>query len=255
MKLNYKKIGDTGSPILILHGLFGSLDNWISIARTLSEKNFTVYIIDQRNHGQSPHSEEFNYALMAEDVKEFINERALQNAIIIGHSMGGKTAMHFACKFPELIEKLIVVDISPKKYPVHHQEIIDALFSLNLNTITSRNEADEQLSLKIKDFSVRQFLLKNLYRQTNNSFAWRFNLPVLSKKIEMIGDALYNDALFLKPALFIGGSHSNYILSEDESLIHRHFPKANIIMVKGAGHWIHAEAPEAFVKICLEFLY
>lgn len=254
MKLNYKKIGDTGSPILILHGLLGSLDNWISIARTLSEKNFTVYIIDQRNHGQSPHSEEFNYALMAEDVKEFINEHALQNAIIIGHSMGGKTAMHFACKFPELIEKLIVVDISPKKYPVHHQEIIDALFSLNLNTITSRNEADEQLSLKIKDFSVRQFLLKNLYRQTNNSFAWRFNLPVLSEKIEMIGDALYNDALFLKPALFIGGSLSNYILSEDENLIHRHFPKANIIMVKGAGHWIHAEAPEAFVKICLEFL-
>ncbi len=254
MKLNYKKIGDTGTPILILHGLFGSLDNWISIARTLSEKNFTVYIIDQRNHGQSPHSEGFNYALMAEDVKEFINEHALQNAIIIGHSMGGKTAMHFACKFPELLEKLIIVDISPKKYPVHHQEIIDALFSLNLSIITSRNEAEERLSLKIKDFSVRQFLLKNLYRQTNNSFAWRFNLPVLAEKIDLIGEALYNDALFLKPALFIGGSHSNYILIDDENLIHRHFPKSNIIMVKGAGHWIHAEAPEAFVKICLEFL-
>lgn len=255
MKLNYKKIGNSGAPILILHGLFGSLDNWISIARVLSEKNFTVYIIDQRNHGQSPHSEEFNYSLMAADIKEFINEYALQNAVIIGHSMGGKTAMYFACKFPELLEKLIIVDISPKKYPVHHQEIIDALFSLNLSKIKTRNEADEELSIKIKDFSVRQFLLKNLYRQTSETFAWRFNLPVLAKNIEIIGEALYSDAEFLKPTLFIGGSNSNYILSDDENLIFRHFPKAQISIVKDAGHWIHAEAPEVFVEICFKFLF
>jgi pimeloyl-ACP methyl ester carboxylesterase len=192
---------------------------------------------------------------MAADIKEFINEYALQNAVIIGHSMGGKTAMYFACKLPELLEKLIIVDISPKKYPVHHQEIIDALFSLNLSKIKNRNEADEELSIKIKDFSVRQFLLKNLYRQTSETFAWRFNLPVLAKNIEIIGEALYSDAEFLKPTLFIGGSNSNYILSDDENLIFRHFPKAQISIVKDAGHWIHAEAPEVFVEICFKFLF
>lgn len=254
MKLNFKKIGETGLPVLILHGLFGSLDNWISIARALAENHFIVYIIDQRNHGQSPHSEDFNYSLMADDLKEFIFEHSVKNPIVIGHSMGGKTVMQFACKYPELTEKLIVVDISPAYYPVHHHEIIDALFSLHLDEIKNRNEAEEQLSHKIKDFGVRQFLLKNLYRKNAYQFAWRFNLPSIAKNIEEVGKALFNEALFEKPTLFIGGTQSNYINKENESLIYKHFPNAQIKMAQGAGHWIHAETPETFLEICLNFI-
>ena len=178
MELNYKRLGE-GQPLIVLHGLFGSLDNWMTLAKKWSN-DFEVYLVDQRNHGQSPHSDQFSYPLMADDLKQLMDQLGLESAILMGHSMGGKTVMEFSMKYPEMVEKLIVVDIAPVSYNVHHYTIIDALKSVPLEDISSRKEAEEFLSRYIKDFGTRQFLLKNLYWQANDKLAWRFNLEVLA---------------------------------------------------------------------------
>jgi esterase len=253
MKLNYKELGDSGQPLIILHGLFGSSDNWMTIGRKLSEK-FKVYLVDQRNHGDSPHDEVHNYEAMASDLKEFIDSNNIENPHIIGHSMGGKTAMYFAVQHPNIFDKLIVVDIAPKAYPVHHDSILEGLCSLNLEELKSRSDADKQLAEYVPEKGVRQFLLKNITRNEEKKFEWKINLPVLEKNIEVVGKGLEKRLTTEKSVLFIGGKNSNYIKSEDHIAINNFFPNAKIEMVEGAGHWIHAEKPEEFLTLIDDFL-
>ncbi len=252
MKLNYKKVGE-GSPLIILHGLFGSLDNWMSIAKELSP-NFEVFLVDERNHGQSPHSNEFNYVVMANDLYEFVQEHNIINPIVLGHSMGGKTAMQFAMNYPNSLSKLIVADIAPKGYPVHHRQIIDGLLSLNFEMIKTRQEADAELSKHIGDLSVRQFLLKNLYWIEQGKLAWRFNLSVINNNIDMVGVGLKNIQLFSKPTLFVRGEKSNYVLDSDFENIKNIFPNSEIETISNSGHWVHAENPTEFLEIVKSFL-
>lgn len=251
MQLNFKKVGE-GEPLVILHGLFGSLDNWMTLAKKLGN-HFEVYIVDARNHGQSPHSDEFNYDVMADDLYEFILEHHIIDPIILGHSMGGKTAMQFAMNYPNKLEKLIVADIAPKSYPVHHTAIIEGMKSLDFNLVNSRKRADEQLSMHIEEVSTRQFLLKNLYWVEKEKLAWRFNLITIDKNIEIIGQGLENISVFDKPTLFIQGTKSNYITQKDYKPIDNIFPNSEIISLD-SGHWVHAEKPSEFLQILNSFL-
>ncbi len=251
MQLNFKKFG-IGEPIIILHGLFGSLDNWLTIAKNLGD-NFEVFIVDARNHGQSPHSDKFNYEVMANDLYEFILQNNIVNPIILGHSMGGKTAMQFAMNYPNQLSKLIVVDITPKAYPVHHAEILKGLFSINFETIKTRKDANEKLSETVSDFSIRQFLLKNLFWKDKETLAWRFNLPIINATIELLGVEIEKISKFDQPTLFIKGKNSDYILESDTVLIKNIFPTAKIISVD-SGHWVHAENPTEFLQIVNSFL-
>lgn len=250
-QLNFKSFGE-GQPLIILHGLFGSLDNWITLGRKFAE-DFQVFLIDQRNHGHSFHDPEFSYNVMSEDLCQFMGEMNISSAHLVGHSMGGKTAMEFAATYPEKIDKLIIADIGPKSYPVHHSEIIKALYSVPVESLKSRKEADEIVSQSISDFGVRQFLLKNLSR-ANEGFKWKMNLDVIASKIEEVGKGLNQNALFEKPTLFLRGDKSDYILNEDFNLIHSIFPKSKIETISQAGHWLHAENPKEFYEQVTQFL-
>lgn len=252
MKLNFKKLG-SGQPLLILHGLFGSLDNWMSLAKHWSQQ-YEVWLIDQRNHGQSPHSEEFNYSAMADDLLEFLEEHSIKDPFIIGHSMGGKTAMEFAVQHPELVKKLMVVDIAPVKYQVHHYAILEALNSLDLKEIKSRKEAEEKLEKSIDEIGVRLFLLKNLYWKESEKLAWRFNLEVIEKNIIPISEWNISSGKYNGPCLFVKGSNSNYILPSYASQIEEKFPNYELHEIKNAGHWVHAEAPKEFVAAIESFM-
>ena len=252
MELNYKSFGE-GYPIIILHGLFGTLDNWQTIAKKLAA-NYSVYIIDQRNHGRSPHEETFNYAAMAEDLQAFMESHWIYEAHIIGHSMGGKTAMQFALTYPDLVNQLVVVDIAPKAYEGGHQAIFEALFSLDLSTITNRKEADAALLDRIPDLGVRQFLLKNLSNDKKGGYKWKMNLPVIYKNYEQILAALENQETFDRPTLFIRGGKSDYIQEEDLSQIKTFFPAAELATVAEVGHWVHAAAPTALLTLVNAFL-
>lgn len=252
MELNFKKIGE-GKPLLILHGLFGSLDNWMTLAKQWAETN-QVWLIDQRNHGQSPHSIDFSYEHMAEDLKSFINNHQIQSPIILGHSMGGKTAMEFAVNHNDMLDKLIVIDIAPVKYQVHHYAIIEALESVNLGSLKSRKEADNVLSEKIKDFGTRQFLLKNLYWKDKEQLAWRFNLDVIKKEIIPISEWDISDLKFSGNSLFIKGGKSEYILDSYETIIANKFPNYELKIVESAGHWVHAEAPDTVFSMVSNFI-
>ena len=251
MNLNFKKLG-TGKPLIILHGLFGSLDNWFSIAKEL-EKNYTLYLVDQRNHGDSPQAEDWNYQVMVEDLKELLDAEGLDLIYLMGHSMGGKTVMNFACSFPERVEKLIVADISPRYYPIHHQTILEGLNSIDLNEIKSRKEADDQLAKFIPELGIRQFLLKSLSRNSEG-FVWKINLPVITKNIEEVGQALAVEAVYDGPTLFLGGANSNYIKQSDLPKLKKHFPNYELEFVSNAGHWLHAEQPEAVIQEVRKFL-
>ena len=251
MKLFYRHSGE-GSPLIILHGLFGSSDNWFSLAKVFAQ-HFSVYLLDQRNHGQSPQSDEFNYQLLAEDLHFFVQEHHLHKPHIIGHSMGGKTAMNFAVKYSDLLSKLIVVDIVPKSYPVHHDHILDGLDAIDINALTSRNEADLILSQHVPEPDVRQFLLKNLYRTSEGKFQWRVNLRAIDNHIEEIGAGMQYSGTFGGPTLFINGVRSNYFKPGDEKLIQSLFPSAQIITLD-TGHWVQAEKPKDFAETAISFL-
>jgi pimeloyl-ACP methyl ester carboxylesterase len=252
MKLHYKKIG-TGRPLIILHGLFGSLDNWMTLAKKWS-KDFEVYLVDQRNHGQSPHSTEFSYPLMAEDLRELMDQLKLEHAILLGHSMGGKTVMEFSMKYPDRVERLIVVDIAPVSYTVHHYAVIDALKNVPLSEISSRKEAERYLTKYISDFGTRQFLLKNLYWEDKGKLAWRFNLEVLANEIIPISEYAVVEGEFGKEIVFIAGAKSNYILPEYAVKIKAKFPNYKLESIAGAGHWVHAEKMNEFSEIVMNFL-
>jgi esterase len=251
MKLHYRKSG-AGRPLIILHGLLGSSDNWFSLAKVFAE-SFEVYLVDQRNHGQSPHSTDINYPLMVEDLHAFIQEHNLHQPAIIGHSMGGKTAMNFAVKYPNLLSQLVVVDIVPKAYPVHHDHILDGLHAINLTSLTSRTEADSILSNHVTDADVRQFLLKNLYRTSESKFAWRVNLAAIDAHLEEIGAGMQYEGSYTEVALFIRGARSNYYADGDEQLIKTIFPKAEITTLD-TSHWVQAEKPVEFATTVLQFL-
>ncbi len=251
MKLNYKKTGK-GEPIIILHGLFGSADNWLSIAKEL-EDDFTLYLLDQRNHGDSPHSEEWNYKTMADDLATFMTSQNLESAYILGHSMGGKTAMNFALRHPDKVKKLIVADIAPRYYPPHHQKILEGLNAIDMSTLKSRKEAEDILSTYITEKGIQQFLLKSLGRGNDQKFIWKINLPVITEKIENIGEAIDSDHVYEKPTLFMRGASSNYIQDKDKADLEKYFPNYKLITIKNAGHWLHAEQPGAVVETIKAF--
>lgn len=251
MKLHYKQFGE-GEPLIILHGLMGMLDNWQGPAKVFAE-HFNVFIIDQRNHGHSPHSNEFSYQLMMEDLLEFVEDHNIENAHFIGHSMGGKTVMKFAQNYPEFVDKLIIADIAPRAYEVHHQQILAGLLAVDLNTVKSRGEAENILKSYIPDFDVRQFLLKNLYWIEKGQLAWRFNLETINRTITDIGEEI-NDAMYEGETLFIRGENSNYVQESDIEMINTYFPHAKTSTIKNAGHWVHAEQPEAFINEVINFL-
>ena len=252
MLLNFRKVG-SGDPIFILHGVFGSADNWQSVGREWAD-SFTVYLIDQRNHGQSPHSEDFDYDVMAEDIEELRKHEDLKKIFILGHSMGGKTAMKYAIKYPEHVEKLVVVDIAPRYYEPHHQQIFEGFHSVDLDSLSSRKDADRQMSKAIGSLMIRQFLLKNLARENGKNFAWKHNLPVIEKKIENIGRGLEENEKYEGRTLFVGGSKSDYITESDHDQIKHHFPNVEIKMVENAGHWVHAEQPQVLTEIVTDYL-
>lgn len=252
MELNYKSFGE-GYPIIILHGLFGTLDNWQTIAKKLAEE-YTVYIIDQRNHGRSPHDDTFDYEVMADDLQAFMESHWIYEAHVIGHSMGGKTAMQFALNYPDLVNQLVVVDIAPKGYEGGHQTIFEALLSLDLARITSRKEADALLQQKIGEYGVRQFLLKNLTRQKEGGFKWKMNLPVIYQNYERILSPIESKDTFDHSTLFIRGGTSDYVKEADMGGIQTLFPSAELATVANAGHWVHAAAPDTLLELVLNFL-
>ena len=252
MKLHFKKFG-SGDPVLILHGLFGISDNWITIAKSLAKK-YLVYLLDMRNHGRSPHTEAFTYADMVEDIYEFLTDMSLRQVSIIGHSMGGKTAMNFAQEYPHRINKLISIDISPRKYPVFHRNIIDGLLTLDISKLNSRKDADEKLTEKISSRRIRQFLLKNLTRNDDGFFTWRINLPVIAESLSEIGAEIKSKSTFSTPTLFIRGGKSEYIGDSDFQLIQDQFTNSEIITIPGASHRVHSEAPEEVFKVIDAFL-
>ena len=242
-----------GHPLIILHGLFGSLENWRTLSKTFSQ-SFQVFALDQRNHGRSPHSDVFNYRVMVEDVREFVQLHSLSPTHLLGHSMGGKTAMQFAVSYPEKVDKLIVVDIAPKVYPPEHDAIFAALFSLDVRGLRSRQQADTALAGKIPDLALRQFLLKNLEREAPGGFRWRINLDAIHENYAEILKGLEGTGQFHHPTLFIRGGNSGYIHPEDLPAIKAIFPQAQLVTIPHTGHWVHAEAPQEFAGTVLNFL-
>lgn len=250
MELFYRELGN-GKPLVILHGLFGFSDNWQTHAKKFSEY-YRVILVDLRNHGHSPWSDEFSYQLMVDDLFELLNKLYLKDVILLGHSMGGKVAMHFAQSHPDLLEKIIIVDMGIKEYPMHHQHILKAFDSINLNELSARSEAERILSSFIESKGVVQFLLKNLYWQEKGKLAWRVNFKVLQSAMPEILSALPEREVLI-PTLFIRGSLSDYILDSDFEKIENLFPDSQLITIENSGHWVHAEAPEDFTDSVLAF--
>ena len=267
MNLFFREEGE-GFPLVIVHGLYGSLDNWLTVGKKLSAQ-FKVYMIDQRNHGRSPNSEEHNYEVLKNDLAEFFDQHKIEKAIVMGHSMGGKTAMCFAADYPERIEKLIVVDIAPKNYFLLndesqyflHKNILQAMLEIDFSRMESRKNIEFYLLERIDSTQIVQFLLKNVHRKKETHlFEWRLNVNVLLENLDEIisgvNERWFEDRLpiFNYPVLFIKGANSNYILPEDFKIIHRIYPESIIREIPNAGHWLHAEQPELFMEAVQKFL-
>ena len=253
MKLHSNIIG-SGKPFIILHGFLGMGDNWKSLAKKITKRDLEVHLVDQRNHGRSPHSDNFNYEVLAEDLKTYCDENNLKDIILLGHSMGGKTAMLFATLYPELVSKLIVADISPRFYPIHHDAILDGLSQLDFSSLKTRGEADKVLSNYVSHTGTRMFLLKNLYWVEKGQLGLRINLEVLKGQVSEVGEALPMHQNFNGDTLFLRGDKSEYIATSDEKLIKTHFPLAEIKTVDNAGHWLHAENPVQFYDFVIDFV-
>jgi len=253
MKLHSKIYGDKGQDLIIIHGLFGMSDNWSSLGKQFA-KYCRTHLIDLRNHGRSPHAEDFNYDVMCEDVLEYMNENNINKPILLGHSLGGKVAMKFAFTYPEKTEKLIVADISPRKHNTDFvQNLLQTLYKLPLEDFEKRKEIDSVLSSTYEDKEMRLFLLKNLYRNEKKEFAWRFNIEVLLEKASNIQQADFVKGICDVPTHFVRGGNSNYITTQDELIINKHFSDFSIATIDGAGHWLHAENPEYFYDEVIGF--
>ncbi len=253
MDILHSRIVGQGKPFLILHGYFGMGDNWKSLANQFGE-SFEMHLIDQRNHGRSFHADEFDYELMVEDLHEYITHHDLDDIILLGHSMGGKTAMLFAVEYPEIVDKLLIADISPRYYQPHHNEILKALNSVDFSVHTSRKLVEEQLEKYIPEMGVRQFLLKNVYWREKGRLDFRFNLQSLTENNSEVGKALPSFTSFDGETLFLAGGNSNYITQDEIPLIKAHFPNAKVVTVPNAGHWLHAENPKGFYEEVIQFL-
>jgi len=260
MELFSRKLG-TGYPLIILHGLYGSSDNWLSIAKQFADY-FDVYLLDARNHGQSPHNPIHNYDVMVEDLHEFMNSNNLQKSIILGHSMGGKTAMLFANKYPAKVSQLIIADIAPKTYPLDginaatHRKIMNILKNIDISKFNNYSDAEQALQQDLDDEKLRKFLLKNLKRNQNNVFEWRLNVDALYNNIEQVTDGFSNQIwkTYSSPTLFLKGELSDYILKSDFDDIKLKYPNSKIVTIPKAGHWLHAEQPLVFVKEIMKFI-
>ena len=252
-KILHSTIKGSGKPLLILHGYFGMSDNWKSLGNQFSEE-YQVHLIDQRNHGRSFHEDEFNYEVLVEDLRSYIEHYLLEKVYIIGHSMGGKTAMLFSVTYPELLEKLIVVDISPRMYQPHHNAILAGLNSIDFSVHNTRNLVDGKLSELIPELGVRQFLLKNVYWKEKGQLDYRFNLESLTENNPEIGEALPSFTVFENKTLFLKGANSDYITQNEAPIIEAHFPNSKIVEIKNAGHWLHAENPKDFYIEVSDFL-
>lgn len=252
MKLAYQSYG-AGEPLVILHGLFGSRDNWHMLSRKIGE-HYHVFAVDQRNHGNSPHDDRFDYPVMADDLRGFIEQHSLHSVNLLGHSMGGKTAMQFALNYPAYLARLIVADIAPRAYPPHHDEIFEAMCALDLTALQTRQEMDQALATHISDKAIRQFIMKNVARDENGAFRWKLNLDAIQQNYDAIAAQVEGGAPFHKPTLFVRGEHSDYVADDDEPQIRALFPEAQIVTLAGAGHWLHAEKPAEFLQIVQDFL-
>lgn len=241
----------SGRPLLILHGLFGSLDNWKSLGNKFAE-DFEVYLIDQRNHGKSPHSDEMDYQVMAQDLVEFVNDHFLRGIYVLGHSMGGKTVMTFA-QHCDLVDKIVIADIAPRAYEAHHNNLVKAMENIDLSLINERRKVDELLKKDITILPVRQFLMKNLYWKEKGVLDWKINLPVLKKNMNIIAGEI-EDQEVTTPTLFIRGELSPYISDGDYPEIKKQFPNSKIVIMPQVGHWLHAENPGLFYNLVIDFL-
>jgi pimeloyl-ACP methyl ester carboxylesterase len=262
MELNYRRTGE-GPPLIIAHGLYGSSDNWLSVGKALA-RDFEVYMIDQRNHGQSPHSSEHSYAAMKKDLFVFMAHHSIERAILLGHSMGGKTVMRFAMDYPEMVSRLIVADIAPRayhtdKHDFHHGHILKALAGLDTSQVSSLRDATRELSKSIPSRRVVQFLLKNLAKK-DGQYHWTLNIKALQDNLDEIMQGMdlsnYNSPGTTGfPALFVRGGESGYIRDDDIPMIEKLFPYARTETIEGAGHWLHAEKQEEFIETIKEFIY
>ena len=251
MQLFHKEFG-SGKPLVILHGLFGFSDNWQSHAKYLASY-YRVFLFDLRNHGRSPWSSEHTYESMAKDVVESLDELGLDRCNFIGHSMGGKVLMHLALENSNYIDKMIVVDMGIKSYPMHHQDVVKAIQSVDLENVTARSQVREMLKPMLQNEGLIQFLLKNLYWKEKGVLAWRMNTHVLIDRMTEVLSALPEGEV-LNDTLFIRGALSNYILNEDIEAIENQFPNCHVVTIENAGHWVHAESPEDFIQSVLSFL-
>lgn len=254
--LHYKEYGDpNGIPLIIIHGFLGSLDNWHTLATRWAKQGMYVLALDMRNHGKSPHTATHSVPEMSEDVRILMYEKQIQNAVVLGHSMGGKVAMHLALHHPNLVLKLIVVDIAPKKYRSGaHDDVFNAIKNVNLTGISTRKEAEQAMMPYLGDFGTRQFILKSLERE-GETFRWKFNIEVLMSAYNEVIDEIKPGNTFNGDVLFIKGALSLYIKPEDELLIKQLFPKAKIQTIEGAGHWLHADKPDATFEALRNFVF
>ncbi|HER07576.1 MAG TPA: alpha/beta fold hydrolase [Bacteroides sp.] len=268
MKLHFRKYGEAGPPLIILHGLYGSGDNWVSIARELSS-DFEVFVVDQRNHGRSPHSKVHDYPSMRDDLRDFMDAQGIGKAVLLGHSMGGKTVMFFAEAWPKRVQSMITVDIAPKPYrdlalhsnfAANHAKMIDAMLEVDLSKMETREDMDHALRSSVGSERIRGFLLKNVRRDRKGNFHWRINLEALRNHLDDIFDGLDTERIIRNggitgfPVLFIAGAQSDYIRAEDHTLIRSVFPAAEIVTIPNAGHWLHAEQPDLLLKNINYFL-
>ncbi|MBK9270849.1 MAG: alpha/beta fold hydrolase [Saprospiraceae bacterium] len=246
VKLHFKKQG-SGPALYILHGLLGSLDNWQTVANSLTDE-FTVFLVDLRNHGRSPHTQDMNYPLMAADVLQLIEEQSTEPVFILGHSMGGKVVMQCLAENSDLFRKAIIADIGPKKYAGGHESILQAMSSMDLSQLAKRSDADELLKISIPDFGTRQFILKNLDRASENGFQWKCNLTAIIANYPKIMDKIKFENPVATPVLFLSGGNSNYISLDDHNSIRYMFSKAQFQSITDAGHWVHAEKTKETIE-------
>ena len=253
MKLHYKIYG-TGQPVIIMHGLFGMGDNWRTIARMMESQCQSI-VVDMRNHGRSPHDPVMNFEVMADDILELMDDLGLAHATLLGHSMGGKVAMHFALHHPERVTGLIVVDIAPKIYPPHHTAVIEAISSVDFEQMQDRSSIEQAMAAYLgNDQSTIQFLMKNISRDEDGRLEWKPNMPVIIEAYQNLMEDIGHPLPFDGPSLFVRGERSRYISDSDLPRIKSLFPATDLIAVPDAGHWVHADAPEALVRILTDFL-
>jgi len=253
MNLYYNQYGESGPPLVVLHGLLGGHGNWHTLSRTAFQTVARVYAVDQRNHGRSPHAEHIDYPSMAGDLRSFIDRHQLAPASLLGHSMGGKTAMQTALSFPGRVDRLIVVDMAPKAYPPHHTQLLEVVARIDPTDYESRDEIDAALAEDVPSWPIRQFLLKNL-DYDGERYTWRMNLDAIRAHYDEITAAITADTTFDGPTLFVRGGESEYVAEEDRGEIRGLFHNAEFVTIEEAGHWVHADAPDALAEVVTDFL-